>query len=456
MTFSGVVMNRLAIVSVALLFSSPVLSQRMAENAKSSSEQLLQKIGPDRLTRIQSNSEIITKQSELEWLSQGFNLPRAPSLPIDDSSPIVFYGRLKPKGTETVDRVVKVDVTENLTNKTAQERISTEFCLAEQGKDCKEGLGKFSAALTASPRRRSDACIAAQKKVYELSGFNEGVSNGISIDKLKEVADYHSACTTEKIPQHMRSLLGIIIDTSEPLNKNDTGIYLPNLGKFAPIGMAVQVSPNRIYTARHVLFHDVDNTFRDKRNLGKLLFLPITAPDKLIPLSQEIRPASISGEPTSPFSDQAVVEMAAAYTPASVKWPVVTRSEINASDEATPLFIAGFQMALARAATIGMMPEQTNIQVSDWPKYVRRDDADSCRRVTQNATGCMLHACDTVGGLSGSPIFAQLAGAVADQATVIGVHRGGAFNKSSMLCSAGVDGRDLNIGVVPNIALIKN
>jgi hypothetical protein len=449
-------MKRIVLLVAALLMPSITLSQRIAENAKILSEQLVQKIGSEKLI-IENNSELIQKQTELYSIASDFNVRRLQSTAVDDFFPVYFQSRLDFKRITTLDRVVKTDVTDNLTNKTAQERITKEFCIEQNGKDCEKGLGIYVLSLASNPPPRSEACIAAQQRIYDLSGFNEGDGNHISTDKLKDVMAYHSACTTADIPQHMRKLLGIIIDTTEPLGKKDTGIYLPDIGKFAPVGMAVQVAPNRIYTARHVLYHPIgENKFGGKRDLEKLLFLPITAPGKLIFLSKEIRPASMSQEFTEPFDDQAIVEMSAMYAPTLVKWPIVAKSEINVNTEATPLFIAGFQMALARAEIIGVKPEQTSIPIVDWPKYVRRDSAGSCRRVTQNNSGCMLHACDTVGGLSGSPIFAQLSGTAGDQASVIGVHRGGAFNASMMLCSAGVDGRDLNIGVVPNIALIQN
>jgi hypothetical protein len=251
----------------------------------------------------------------------------------------------------------------------------------------------------------------------------------------------------------MRRLIGIFIDLDHPSGVAESGITVDGM-TYAPIGMAVQISPSRIYTARHVLYMGmVGREFIGARSIGRLRFIPFASPLTPLRVRSESHPASLSGILADVPYDQAVLDLSTPFVPDKVQWPVVRRAEIVPGAPPTLIYVAGFHMTLARAEATN--PNKPSVLAGGkWTQYIRRDVSSTCARVTQTNDGCMLHSCDTIGGLSGAPIFARDA-SPNNPPQVIGLHRGSAFNTAA-ICSAGAKGMPLNVAALPDAALVQN
>jgi hypothetical protein len=360
-------------------------------------------------------------------------------------------------GNKTIQKVVLPDELEKIKGKDAQDNISNKFCPESTNESqCLSGLRSFGATVAASISAKTDDCKALQKDVSALYGFDIGNADLVPADKLGTVVAYYQACTTPELPEGMRKLIGIIVDLSRPSGKTQSGIAVA--GKtYAPIGMAVQISANRIYTARHVLFYlKVENRrFVGARDISQLRYIPLDSPMTLLRLSRETHPTSLDDKLADVPLDQAVISLVDPYAPTNVQWPVVERLDIVLGAKPTPLYVAGFQMTLARASTRGPQNGRVIVPPGKWTEFIRRDATATCTRITQTSDGCMLHGCDTIGGLSGTPIFAKVDGTPNDRPMVIGVHNGSAFNVPSA-CPAGTMGLPLNIAALPVATLIKD
>lgn len=354
------------------------------------------------------------------------------------------------------DRVIKDLVIVQLTKRDPQKNVSANFCKDPQDVNCRNGVAIFGGAVGARILAKPPLCKQMQAAVSEILDFNGGNADLIAPDQLKIVTAYYTACTTPTLPEKMRNVLGIIIDTDANLHEPATGILIGKR-RYAAIGMAVQLSATRIYTARHVLYSGEivgRRRFSEPRTVSKLLYIPLAMPGKTIKLISEVRPPQIEIDNADAPNDQAVLELAEKFVPLGAKWPIVRRMAIMPLGGPTPLYIAGFHPSLARADAAGK-PKPELLTLSNWRNYIRRDNNSTCLRVTQNVEGCMLHTCDTVGGLSGAPVFVDPEAGDDGRPVVIGIHRGAAFNLADTVCSAGLPGSGINMATLPNAAFLQ-
>jgi hypothetical protein len=348
-------------------------------------------------------------------------------------------------------QIVPDQVHQNLANPEAQNEVASDFCGAQKPQPCSKAITSAGAGAVASVQKRPTACRQAQAAIAGIDDFNKGNADTLQASQLQKIALYYQLCTTENVPPSMLQVLGIIVDTNASGGEPATGVMIGGK-RYAPIGMAVQIAPDRIYTARHVLFSSGDKSqdLKGPRTLSALFYLPFAAPAKALKIEREIRPAGIAENSSGVVNDQAVLELVTSFSPDNVLWPLVRRMELPASGVPTRLYIAGFHAALARSKA----PDALHLPGS-WTHFIRRDGMPTCSRITQNDDGCMLHGCDTVGGLSGAPVFADGVSTDGGRPVVIGVHRGSAFSLGNAICSAGTQGKKFNMAIVPNPAFFQ-
>lgn len=353
------------------------------------------------------------------------------------------------------ERVVQDLVIARLAGQIQQRNVTGDFCKTPLDSNCSKGVAMFGATAEARITAKSPQCKKMQAAVSKIPTFNDGLADSIALDQLQTAADYYAACTTAMLPEKMRNVLGIIVDTDASLLEPATGIPIRNR-RYAAIGMAVQLSANRIYTARHVLFSGERDgrRFTQPRAVKSLMYIPLAAPRNPISLLFEVGAPQDKIDNAEVPNDQAVLELATAFIPPRTKWPIVRRMAVLQGKAPTPLYIAGFHPGLARAAAAGKTKAEL-LTLSNWPNYIRRDSNVTCQRVTQNEEGCMLHSCDTLGGVSGAPIFVDSEAADDDRPVVIGLHSGEAFNAVDTVCSSGTQGIGLNLATLPNAASLQ-
>lgn len=408
---------------------------------------------------LSSNKLILKKQKKLLEVKA---LPKVLVKP-SDATPTIADTFFRPAGinlavpdSRIFQQVVKTEDLDKIHMKEIQLNISSSFCNQGQDMPCVAAVTTYGKSITAVVAAKPSKCKTLQNKVAAITGFNEGNPDMVPRADLATVADYYEQCTTPDLPPNMFKVIGILIDLEHAVGSGESGVVVDGKA-YPPIGMALQVTPTRIYTARHVLYrHTGEREFEDPRNIAQLRFIPFSSPQTALRLSRELHPVSaLSDQLADVPYDQAVIDLSTAYTPAGVQWPIVQRKEIVADAAPTKLYIAGLQMTLARAKA-GNTSGQAVLASGAWTSYIRRDISSTCTRITQtDGRGCMLHGCDTIGGLSGTPIFVNADDAPDSTPVVIGLHRGAAFNNNNV-CSAGEFGSPLNVAALPNLTLIKN
>lgn len=333
-----------------------------------------------------------------------------------------------------------------------QSNISRDFC--RDDKECTARLSSYSKSL-AQRDQTVQSCENLQEALLN-SEYRDQLNHGgikfptpieekqLSLSDLNVLREYKSnlrqyykTCTTD-VPLKMARVMGIVVDKSRPF---DVGVYI-NGEHYMPIGMAVQISKDKIYTAKHLLFPNEEQTMRD---IKKLVFIPMANPTKVIPLTLPI--AGIEEQTGEDIADdQVVLTLSKPYSP---NGPFARVSKTYFPQESPQLIIAGFQLPLAQIAS-DERGKTKSLNLDTWKNYIRLDAAKSCRLVTQNSAGCMLYSCNTIGGVSGAPIF------VNDESendtkppTVIGIHHGSGLSNQDSKCNAGEYARHLNAGAVP-------
>lgn len=350
------------------------------------------------------------------------------------------------------EQVVSLDKIRNLSDQARRDGLVKAFCDSED-QACKDAIKTFGTKANGYATAISPGCQDAKNALAHNDGMTRGDADIILGNDLPIVRAYYEQCTSRALPLEMQKLIGVLVDLSAPVGSEHSGIAI-NSKVYLPIGIAVQLAPDRIYTARHVIFRweSDDGALQSKRDLSSLIFIPMNAPQRFIHLTNEIGRPEDSRDDGLVAYDQVMLKLQQSFD-VGARWPVVRDERSVAGDDPPGLIVAGFHTPFARALA-APTPKPVAINLPDWPQFVRFDSAPSCRIVTKSQDGCMIHACDTIGGVSGTPIFlSKLEGG---RPVVVGVHHGTAFNTPDRACAAGNNGVAFNMAAIPLKMAIQN
>lgn len=372
---------------------------------------------------------------------------------INVQNPQVSINGIDFSRNKSLNRVLNSEDLKQLSKTNVRLTVEKQFCQDPADSACRSALVVFGASVQTLVAAKDPNCKNLQSTVSELPLIRDGDLSQATSAELLTVSNYYAECTSTEIPAHMLKLLGVLIDTTSSLKLGEPGVLL-NGKKWPAIGMAVQLSSTQIFTARHVIFNGnaPDGNYSGRRKLENLMFVPVSSPGKGIPLAQGSTQSDAIDDSGAIPRDQVRLLLSTAFDPGQ-RWPIVRNFPMAAGSTPLPLVVAGFQLALV-AADMKLKPGPA--AAANWTQYIRKDASNTCSRVTQNVAGCLLHSCDSIGGLSGTPIFATGTGVDADRAIIIGVHHGVAPNQGSNICNAGGSGDSINIAVVPNKNAIQN
>ncbi|WP_426322169.1 trypsin-like serine peptidase [Pseudoduganella sp. R-43] len=349
-------------------------------------------------------------------------------------------------------QVVSPDGIIKLNEQQPRDGLISAFC-DQADQTCKDAIKAYGTRAKEYASAISQECKEAKVALAKNDAMTNGDADSIDTNDLALVRTYYEKCTSHVFPSEMRQRIGVIVDLGESLGDGHSGIVI-NSKTYLPIGMAVQLAPDRIYTARHVIFRwaSDDGALQSKRQISSLVFIPMNAPQRVISLMSELGSAEDNRDDGLVAFDQVMLKLQQPYNPGGL-WPIVRDERSKVSSEPPEVILAGFHAPFARALA-APSSKPAAIKLADWPQYVRFDSSLSCRIVTKSVDGCMIHACDTIGGVSGSPIF--LARLESGRPVVVGVHHGTAFNTQHRACAAGNTGVVFNMGAIPLKTAIQN
>lgn len=361
----------------------------------------------------------------------------------------VFHSQSKfPPRIRNDSIVVDSSEVKKLTTSTGVDILKVKFCETKTQdviSPCEKGAQEFGQNYLAHLVPDFDACRKQQKEIADkLDSLSEGLGDKPDQDQISLVSAYYAACTTANIPARMAMLLGVFIDISVEV-PSGTGVVVGGR-TYQPVGMGVQISDTKVYTARHVLVHE-ERSDKKMRKMADLIYVPFISPTIQLRFAGEPDTTSEDEfDPNNIGADQAVLNFSTPF-PLKTPYPKITAAFDGTS--ATPLIVAGLALPLAQ------VERKIGLNAASWPNYLRRDASPTCMRVTQNAKGCLMHTCDTAGGLSGSPLFIDDTANPAAAPTIIGIHHGGASADQRQSCNA-TGATMTNIAAVPNLKFLSH
>ena len=359
---------------------------------------------------------------------------------------IEISNTIKNKIIQTQQIVPSADIV-TLNNLGPQQNISRAFC--KNSPDCSAAITKFGNTILANVETTSQQCkdmestMASSVRLFESGnaswiGKQGGTSQGI--------INFFEKCTTSTLSSGINKLTGLIINLAD---KGTPGNGILINGTLRPIlGMGVQIEKNRIYTARHVTYQRLaDGSYR-LLDIAKLAYLPYGTTAQVIPFTGESTGSKGEFDINDVANDQIQLQLANSFDP-GVSFATIRKSTTGTLPAPANIIIPSFFIILA--ATKENNNGNSTLNPRNWSNYVVMDNRPSCKMITTNGK-CILHSCNTIGGVSGSPIFLKEDGAGNTIPTVIAVHHGEASQKSAKQCSVD-SGTFLNTGAIPNFNL---
>lgn len=363
-----------------------------------------------------------------------------------DDLKIEISDAINNKIVQTQQIVPSADI-KNLHESGPQKNISRAFC--QNLPDCTTAINAFGNTILANVEKTSQECKDMESTMVEtVRSFESGNTSWIGKQggMSQSIVNFFDKCTTSTLASGINPLTGLIINLGD---KGSPGNGIVINGILRPIlGMGVQIEKNRIYTARHVTYQrQADDSYR-LLDITKLAYLPYGSTAQVIPLTGESTGSNGEFDINDIANDQIQLQLASSFDP-GVKFATIRKSTTSTLPAPSNIIIPSFFIILAAAKENNN--GNSTLTSRNWSNYVAMDNRPSCKMITTNGK-CILHSCNTIGGVSGSPIFLKEDGADNTLPTVIAVHHGAASQNSAKQCSADL-GAFLNTGAIPNFNL---
>lgn len=237
----------------------------------------------------------------------------------------------------------------------------------------------------------------------------EKIESNVSLyapEAKKVLSEYDQKCmkvfnpTNTSYEEHISNQIGVLWDENED----------------AFFCAATLISKTHILTARHCLY--ADEGLSQQRNISGIRFIPYKTPNDALAVS-EYFPAKMDWEnlpprPTDHKHDYLIFALKSPYTSAQTlpAAPVIAIGE--------RLSIPAMNIGIARL-DIAADPYRANDRSNGrWKKWIRHDDAATCRIADIRDGVCLLHNCQTLLGMSGAGVFVERNGRPALAAIHIG------------------------------------